>query len=221
MRFAVTGCCLLVGAGMALGVAHAANESGERAVAESPTTKTARSKPVLHVTPEREAAAMVFVRRHHAELAELLDYLKGNLPKDYERAIRELFRSSERLARLKETDDETRYLLELDLWKTQSRIQLLVAQVRMKSSDELEGQLRDLLQQRYELKLSLLRHDREKMAIRLKKLDEQIEKLSEERSAIMERSIKGLVQSAIGRPAKSKKPPASAKTEPTKAKSNN
>ncbi len=43
-------------------------------------------------TPEREAAALSFVKQHHPELEELLSQLKsGNRP-EYRRAINELFR---------------------------------------------------------------------------------------------------------------------------------
>ena len=50
----------------------------------------------------REAAAMTFVRMNHPELATLLDQLKLNDLPEYQRAIRELFHSSEKLAQLQE-----------------------------------------------------------------------------------------------------------------------
>ena len=68
------------------------------------------------VTPEREAAARTFVSRHHPELVALLDHLQTSEPKQYQRAVRELFRASERLAQFRE-QDEGRYALELETWK--------------------------------------------------------------------------------------------------------
>ena len=90
-----------------------------------------RSRPSsLPLTPEREAAAITFVRQHHAELVDLLNQLKETKPAEYQAAIRELFQTSERLAQLREQDPQ-RYELELDAWKTKSRIRLLAARSTM------------------------------------------------------------------------------------------
>ena len=65
------------------------------------------------VTPERESAALLFAERHHPELRGLLDRLKVNNPDQYEDAIADLFRTSERLAGLQARTPE-RYDLELE-----------------------------------------------------------------------------------------------------------
>ena len=52
----------------------------------------------------REAAALAFVHEHHPELESLLASLKERQPKQYEAAIRDLFRHSERLAGYQEKD---------------------------------------------------------------------------------------------------------------------
>src|SRR5262249_19634201 len=80
----------------------------------------AKAKPAPGITPEREAAVKTFVDQHHPELGELLVHLKENNKKEYEKAVRDLFKTSERLARTHEMDVE-RYDLELKLWQTQSR----------------------------------------------------------------------------------------------------
>ena len=90
--------------------------------------KNGKNKPGGWVTPEREAAVMTFVKQHHAELAELLVQLKASNSKEYEQAIRELFRTSERLAQIQERD-MPQYELELKHWQVQSRVQLLSARV--------------------------------------------------------------------------------------------
>src|SRR5206468_2527102 len=56
-----------------------------------------KDKPAIAVTPEREAAAITFVQRNHAELADLLASLKASQPQEYERAIRDIYRTTERL----------------------------------------------------------------------------------------------------------------------------
>src|SRR6185436_5664149 len=60
--------------------------------------KSGKPKNQVTITPEREAAAVTFVKLHHPDLAELLGHLKQSNPREYQRAIRDLFRTSENLA---------------------------------------------------------------------------------------------------------------------------
>ena len=132
---------------------------------------TAQNKPTpMNVTPEREAAVKTFVERNHPELAELLTHLKANKPQEYERAIRELHRITERLAGVQERD-RAQYDLELKLWTAQSRVQLFTAKLRMDSTDELKSKLRDALNAQAEAKVALLKHERVRVADRLAKID--------------------------------------------------
>jgi len=106
-----------------------ATASGTPAVLTADGLKPAKGpKGLQGFTPEREAAALTFVRAHHPELAELLDRLKTRRPQEYQKAIRELFRASERLAQSQEQAPQ-RYEMELSEWKLQSRVQLLVARM--------------------------------------------------------------------------------------------
>src|SRR5689334_3765831 len=66
--------------------------------------KDGKIRPNIAVTPEREAAVMTFVQRNHVELADLLGYLKTSQPEEYERAIKDIFRTTERLAAIQERD---------------------------------------------------------------------------------------------------------------------
>jgi hypothetical protein len=65
----------------------------------APVKRDAKAKK-LGVTPERQAAVMTFVQRNHPELADLLAHLKARQPAEYEGAVRELFRTTERLAQI-------------------------------------------------------------------------------------------------------------------------
>ena len=100
--------------------AEANEPAGSTAAATSAESTSAKSdasakpvkssKRVSGFTEEREAAAMTFVRMNHPELASLLDQLKLNDVAEYQRAIRELFHSSEKLAQLQErTQSVTRW----------------------------------------------------------------------------------------------------------------
>ena len=79
-------------------------------------------------TAEREAAALVFVERHHPELGSLLERLKPMNEAEYEKAIVELFSLSETLADLSQRDPK-RHELAVEAWKARSRVQLLTAQM--------------------------------------------------------------------------------------------
>lgn len=79
-------------------------------------------------TEEREAAALVFVRKHRPEMARMLEHLKENHREHYERHIRDLFRTSERLANLRQRDSEHAKLA-LKGWQLESRLHMMAAQM--------------------------------------------------------------------------------------------
>src|SRR5689334_8604162 len=98
--------------GIVLGVAMAcvgfARADTNRIVAQAKeSSKDTPKKPelVAVVSPEREAAVMTFVRRHHEELEALLIHLREARPKEYEKALRELFRVTERLGQIQDRDE--------------------------------------------------------------------------------------------------------------------
>jgi hypothetical protein len=134
------------------------------------------STPAPVVTPEREAAALTFVRRHHPRLAELLIHLEEQDKRQYQRAVRDLFRTSERLAQLQERDP-SRYSLELRVWKIRSRIQLYSAQLAMQDDPQIRQQLKNALLEQGELQREVLENERQRIAERLKKIDQQLHDL--------------------------------------------
>ena len=160
--------------------------------ADQPPTRrkaAAGATPVL-LTPDRELAALKFVEQHHPELAELIAALKTMNPVQYGQAIHDLFRASERIG-MARSRDPRRHELELQLWKTQSRRDLVTVRLRMARTPELEAQLRQLIQEHWELQQSLLRLERERVAERLRKLDEQL--ASGNRAAQVEQQFQQMV----------------------------
>jgi hypothetical protein len=147
----------------------------------------------IAITPEREAAALNFVQRNHAELADLLGYLKSSQPEEYERAIKEIFRVTERLAQIQERDP-LQYELEVVAWTAQSRAQLLAARLKMGSSDELVKQLRDALGDQNDARLALLKHERQKVSDRLGKLDSDIARFESDREKVINRQLQLLTR---------------------------
>lgn len=191
-----------------------ASQAGNASRTTARASKNANGNP-MSVTPEREAAAMTFVKQHHPELSDLLAYLKKNMPKQYDKAARELFRASERLARLKDNGDDERYDLELKLWQTRSRVQLLTARLRTRPDDKLKAELRELLVQQYDLRLSQLEIDRDRAARRLAKVDEQIEQYKNARQQVIDRQMRVLAE----RKGKSTKPSPAVTQRPHKTTS--
>ena len=120
-----------------------------------------------------EGQALAFAREHHAELAGLLESLKYTNRREYDRGIQELFRTSDRLAKLKEKSSDL-YLAELKAWQLDSQIRLMQARMSMSEDPQLEVEIRDLLKQRVALRLSRLRDDRAKAERTLQQLDRRI-----------------------------------------------
>ncbi len=170
-------------------------------------TKNGKSKNrlPLAITPEREAAVMSFVERNHAELAGLLEHLKANQPKQYEQAVKEIYRVTERLAGVQERDPFL-YELEVKVWTAQSQVQLLAARLKMGDTQEQRRQLREALAAQLAARLDVLKHQREQAAQRLARMDEQISKMEADRDEIIDRQLETLAK-------------AGAKTNPKNTKS--
>jgi hypothetical protein len=156
------------------------------------TTRSA-PKSLPGVTPEREAAALMFVKRHHPQLAELLIHLEEQDKRQYQRAVRDLFRTSERLAQLQEREAE-RYELELRVWKIRSRIQLYSAQLAMHDDPEVRQRLKTAFREQGEVQRDLLQRERTRVAERLKRIDEQLEELKSRQKEDLEKKIDARVE---------------------------
>lgn len=153
------------------------------------------NKTPMAVTPEREAAVRTFIERNHPELAGLLAHLKDNQPREYERAVRELHRVTERLAGVQERD-ALQYELEVRLWTAQSQVQLLAARLKMGQTEELKDQLRQAIGQQADAKVELLRHDRSRVAERLSRIDRDIARFEAGRDEIIEKQLELLTRAS-------------------------
>jgi hypothetical protein len=153
------------------------------------------SKLPLAITAEREAAVMNFVERNHTELGELLDYLKTGQPRQYEQAIKDIYRVTERLATIQERDP-LHYELEVKLWTAQSRVQLLAARLKMGDSDSIKKDLREALAAQVDARLDVLKHQKKQAAERLERMDKDIEQLETNKDRAVERQLESLARSA-------------------------
>ena len=143
--------------------------------AKRPPVQAAQvSRPIVtKLSVDQEDGALKFARKHHPELANLLERLRGTSPSGFSRGIREVHSASQRLERYREKQP-TRFNVELQNWKTDSEIRLLTAKWAMSQDASLEKRIRALLRARQQSRLDRLSDDRARLAARLKQLDDQI-----------------------------------------------
>ena len=169
--------CLLVIAALCASVVHA-DDSKDNNLKDSPKgpVKAGGAKFAGDLKPEQEAAALAFAGEHHPELKTLVESLQSANPDGYKKAVHDLYRTQEHLAKLQGTKPGTvnRHDHELALWKLDSRIRLAAARSTMSDTAELKAELKTLVEQRQALSLSQLKVDREHTAARLAKLDEEL-----------------------------------------------
>lgn len=126
------------------------------------------------ITSEHEAQALEFASKQHPELVGLISPLKASNPKEYQRAIRELFRTSERLDNIR-LREPARYDLELEAWKLQSVVRLLAARLVMESDSELQASLKDAIRKKADNRLRLMQYEKESLKSRLEQVSKEIE----------------------------------------------
>lgn len=176
-------------------------DPGDSAAGSAPTPTApqsgakAKNKPPLAITPEREAAALNFVERNHAELSELLAHLKTSQPRQYEQAIKEIYRVTERLAGVQERDP-LHYELEVKLWTAQSRVQLLAARLKMGDSESVRKELREALATQIDARLDVLKHQKQQAAERLAKMESDISQLEANKEKAIQRQLEMLARGA-------------------------
>ena len=125
----------------------------------APPAAARAADPLPRFTEEREAAALLFVRKHCPEVMPLLDELKKANRAAYESQVRETFQVSELLADLQ--DDPKRYDLELRVWKAENRALVLVAKLATPKDEDrkaIEDQLQALARELVELEAQSLEH---------------------------------------------------------------
>ena len=182
-------------------------KTGRKAVTKTKAVQSSRSNPV-EFTAAEERTALDFVRKHQSELAELLEHLKKSGSKQYERAIRDVLRSAERLSQLKKRD-ASRHGLELKAWKIKTQVQLLAARLSMTKDSKLEGKLKAAVAEHFDLQLEMTKQNRSQLKQRLEKLDKNIDRLKRSRDQSIQRQYNTLVGVGEKSP---KKPPVKKKT---------
>ncbi len=125
--------------------------------------------PLPMFTEEREAAALTFVRKNGPELLKMLEQLKARNPGEYERAIRDLFRTSEMFASIRQ-EDPARYELALKGWQAEMHTHLLMARlVHQREGDQAKRELKEAVEKLVDLQL-------ERVADQVRRLETELER---------------------------------------------
>jgi hypothetical protein len=167
-----------------------------RKVAQAPASKSVKgATPLPPLDKQAEAEVLDFVSEHHAELADLLKQLKDNRPREYQKAMRDLSRVRTRLVNMQK-NNEKRFEMELAVWKAETRVQLIAARLHMGDKAELREELRTALNEQMDLRLQLLKYERELVQDRLTKIESQLQRFEQERSEVVERQLQTLTKAA-------------------------
>ncbi len=167
------------------------------AQSDGPAAKSPNKSPRKKVTPRppltaaQEKQALGFARQHHSELAGLIQRLKSAKQKrQYRRAVAELFRTFEKLERVRKSNPERHGFL-LGMWQLDSQARLLLAQSMMRPDPALDKRLRQTLRKRAELKQQMLTRDRDRSRVKISKLEKQLRSL-DDLDAVAERELQRL-----------------------------
>lgn len=161
-----------------------------------------------------EVAAMSFAERHHPELAVLLLHLKEMDSRKFEQAVAEIAKTNEKMSRLRERLPE-RYETEIELWKIDSRIRLLIARSGGKIDQKTRLQIKEMLNSRLVWRQEQLKREREKLQERLDRVNSQLTQLGENSDSLVERDLDRLTRTAQARSVIKRKPGSPRNSQPT------
>lgn len=169
---------LVAAGGMAGAQQGAASEKQSDEVNREKVSSGDKKSAKAEVSDEDRATAMKFASENHPELARLLEHLEKSRPGEFSRAARELTLQIQALERTREKSP-AKYQTQLETWKRDSQIRVLMARWSRNQDPELEKQVRGLLIQRHESRLVQLRADKERFTEQLRKIDAQLAAISQ------------------------------------------
>lgn len=183
--------------GMSIMSAAGAQTDADKSTVENAPKKSAnRESPRLAtVTADQERSILAFVSTHDSKLHGLLGELKSSRPVAYQRALVDLNRTTERLAQIKRNRPHA-YDLELKRWQAQSKVQIMSARLAVAANPEARTQLRQAIQEQADLRLAILKADREATAKRLEQIDEQIAAAESQKSDRVQQEFDRFVAAA-------------------------
>jgi hypothetical protein len=157
-----------------------------------------RGQPLPAFSEEREIAALHFARKHVPDLVPILEKLKTSDRKKYETEVCELFQTCEWLTDLK-ADDEKRYAIELDIWKTETKSHLLVARLaglREEERENLKEELQECAKKLVDLEMQIMRYRVETLEKELGIARDELGKAEEQRENLVKDRYQKLLDEA-------------------------
>ena len=164
------------------------NENTKSTESKKGNDKTGKKKMTPEELAARKAVLYEFVDTHHPALKRLLKLLEEKRPDEFKRAMKALSNQHARLNRNKEKDPE-RYRIELKMWKVRSRIEYTSAQLTVDNTEKIEGRLRELLQQQWELKIEMRRLEIERQKAKIDAMREDLAEFRETRSEVLDKQL--------------------------------
>jgi len=187
--------CLLCLAGVVLGSANAAAQM-ESPPARQPQGKPAPESPPPPVfTEEREAAALTFVRKNRPELLAVLEGIKLRRPAEYQRAVGDLFRTSEMLTTVRQ-EDPGRYELALKGWQAEMHAGMLFARLAGQPGEtkDVEAELRQAVEKVVELQIEQTAYQVRRMEGELERLRKQHQEQESRRAELVRERMAAMLQ---------------------------
>ncbi len=151
-----------------------------------------------------EQSAMKFVEQHHSELAGLLASLKSMKYEEYEKGIREIDKVRRRLEVLEKRDPKM-HRIELEGWKLQSKIDLVLAKGVARDQHIDSASLRLLIEQRVDNQKKRLELELENIRNREKQVTDSLERLVGHEGERVEQQLSTLLKKVDNNKSKKKK----------------
>ena len=155
--------------------------------------KLAEKKLRTELSASDLVATIAFASEHHPELARLLEHLRKSRSNEFQRAARELNQQIVVLEKIKEKNP-ARYEHQLQLWKEDSQIRVLVAKWSLSKDEAMEQQIRQLLQQRRDTKVAQLKAEQKRLTEQLQKIEKQLTTLSQTADSQIDREWEQLAR---------------------------
>lgn len=159
--------------------------------------KDTETKADAKTTLSEEQTAVAFIKQHHAELDTLLDILKTTDRSKYNSAIKDVTKVLKRLEGVQKRDEKL-YTLEIEGWRIQSKIDLLLAKGMAKDKSFNESDLKQLLDKRIDNQIQRTNREIELIEQRKASLMESIAKLTNNRQSQVDKQYANMLKRLKG-----------------------
>lgn len=183
------GLCIFFAGPAVLAGEDSAAQSNQQSVTQSQNAKQQTRNREL--TSDNEQLALVLTREHLPQLTPLLQQLKIDQPRQYERAVMDLARSAKKL-NIALKKDERLYQVELELLKADTEANLIAAKLKVRDRPQDRIKLRDAVVRLHAAKHQKMRYDIEVLQQRLARDQASLATAEQNLSALTEDSSKSV-----------------------------